>query len=218
MSILKDLAVFLISGLFTLSIFMAITSYTLGDSLQKENLKEFIASGLAPDLMEDQCEEYCVNFTEEQKEACIRLCMDQVGNKTGENVGNVIDVIYEKSFYGVTVNQLANLLNQLTLFVVLSIVSAALIIVVSEEPLGHIGKNLITISISLFIASFSPNLIMSFSNLPVEEMVSDYLGQGLEQQTMFATIFIIVGIALIIANYFLKRRKKKEIKITKKKK
>jgi hypothetical protein len=208
MSILRDLGVFLVSALFTFSIFMAVTSYTLGDLIQKENLKSFIESNLAPNLMEDQCDEFCVNFTGEQKQACAQICMEQLGNRTDESVSMAVDDVYEKEFYGVTISQLAYVLQQFTLFIVLSVVSGALILVLSEEPLGHIGKNLITISISLFIASFSPNLILSFSNLPVEEVLSDYLGKGLEQQTMIAIAFIVIGIALIIANYFIKRRKK----------
>jgi len=212
MSILRDLAVFLISALFTFSVFMAVTSYTLGGSLQKENLKEFIETGLAPNFMEEQCEEMCSEYTEEQNQACMQLCIEQVGNRTEQSVSNVIDDIYEKEFYGITINQLADFLNQFALFAVLSIVSCALILVISEEPLGNIGKNLITVSISLLIAGFSPSLIMSFSNLPVEEVLSNYLGQGLEQQTTIATIFIVVGIALIIVNYFIKRRKKAKTK------
>jgi hypothetical protein len=212
MSVLRDLAVFLISALFTFSIFMAVTSYTLGDLIQKENLKEFIESGLAPDLLEEQCDEFCVNFTGEQKQACAQICIEQIGNRTDESVSRAIDDVYEREFYGISINQLAYLLNQFTLFVVLSIVSCALILYLSEEPLSHIGKNLVTISISLFIASFSPNLILSFSNLPVEELLSNYLGKGLDQQTMIATVFIIIGIALIILNYFIKRRKKKTLK------
>ena len=207
MSILRDLGVFLVSALFTFSIFMAVTSYTLGDLIQKDNLKDFIESSLAPNLMEDQCDEFCVNFTGEQKESCGQICIEQLGNKTDESVSMAVDNVYEKKFYGVSISQLADLLSQFTLFVVLSVVSGALILVMSEEPLGHIGKSLITISISLFIASFSPNLILSFSNLPVEEVLSDYLGKGLDQQTMIAIVFIAIGIVLIAANYFIKRKK-----------
>jgi hypothetical protein len=212
MSILRDIAIFLVSAMFTFSIFMAVTSYTIGDLIQKENLKEFIESGLAPDLLENQCDEFCVNFTGEQKQACAQICIEQIGNRTDESVSKAVDDVYEKEFYGISINQLANLLNQFTLFVVLSVVSCALIIVVSEEPMSHIGKNLVTISISLFIASFSPNLILSFSNLPVEDLLSSYLGSGLDQQTIIATIFIVVGIALILTNYFLKRKKEKTVK------
>ena len=208
MSILRDLGVFLISALFTFSIFMAVTSYTLGDLMQKENLKDFIESSLAPNLMEDQCEEFCMNFTGEQKQACGQICIEQLGNRTDQGVGMAIDEVYEKEFYGVSVNQIAYVLQQFTLFVIISVVSCVLILILSEDPLGHIGKNLITISISLFIASFSPNLIMSFSNLPVEELLSDYLGSGLDQQTIIAIVFISVGIALVIANYLVKRKKK----------
>jgi len=218
MSILRDLAVFLISAVFTLSIFMAITSYTIGDSLQKENLKEFIESSMAPSLLEDQCDEFCVNFTGEEKQACARICIEQIGNKTSESVAKAVDDVYETSFYGVSIEQLVELMSQLTLFVILSIASCALIMVLSEEPLGHIGKNLITISVSLLIASFSPNLLMSFSNVPVDDMISNYLGEGLEIQSIIASVFIVVGIALIIANYFLKRRKKKKAKKNKPKK
>jgi hypothetical protein len=209
MSVLRDLGIFLISAMFTFSIFMAVTSYTLGDLIQKENLKSFIESNLAPNLMENQCDEFCVNFTGEQKQTCAQICIEQLGNKTDESVSMAVDDVYKKEFYGVSISQLAYLLSQFSLFVILSIISCALIIVVSEEPMSHIGKNLITISISLFIASLSPNLILSFSNLPVEEVLSDYLGKGLDQQTIIAVIFIVIGIALLMTNYFIKRKGKK---------
>ena len=162
--------------------------------------------------MEDQCDQFCVNFTGEQRQACAQICIEQMGNRTDESVNMAVDEVYEKEFYGISISQMAYVMKQFTLFVILSVISCGLIIYFSEEPLGHIGKNLITISISLFIAGFSPNLIMSFSNLPVEELLSSYLGTGLEQQLIIAVVFIVVGIALLVANYFIKRRKEKIVK------
>jgi hypothetical protein len=212
MSILRDLAVFLISALFTFSVFMAVTSYTLGEPLQKENLKEFIETGIAPEMLEQKCDDFCADFEEVQKQACIELCISEIGNKTSDTVSKAVDDVYDKEFYGISVEQMTYYLNQFILFFILSIASGALILFVSKEPLGHLGKNLITVSITLFITGFSPNLIMSFSNLPVEELLSSYLGQGLEQQKILAIIFIVAGIALVITNYIMKRRKKKKSK------
>lgn len=217
MSVLRSLAVFLISILFTFTVFMTVTSYTLGDLIQKENLKTFIKTELSPSFLEQleqQCEDPCLNFTGEQKQICMEICISELTNKTDieGTVNKAVDEIYKKEFFNITINDLASLLSQFILFAVLAFISGALILVISEAPLTSLGKNLISVSISLFIAGFLPNLLMVSSNIPVEEVkevFSGYLAQGLNQQTFFAIIFVVIGIVLIITDYIIKRRKKK---------
>jgi len=210
MSVLRSLAVFLISILFTFSAFMTVTSYTLGDLIQKDNLKTFIKVELSPSLLEEQCEDHCLNLTEEQKQTCIELCVSELSNQTEGAVNKAVDEVYEKEFFNVSINDLASFLKQFILFAVLAIISGTLILVLSEAPLISLGKNLISVSISLFIAGFSPNLLMVSSNIPFEEVFSSYLAQGLDQQTFFGIIFVVIGIVLLITDYIIKRRKKKK--------
>ena len=101
MSILRGLAVFLISMLFTFSVFMTITSYTLGDLILKENLKTFIKSELSPSLLGQECENHCLSFTGEKKQACIQLCLSELGNRTEETINTAVDEVYGKEFYGI---------------------------------------------------------------------------------------------------------------------
>jgi len=193
--------------LFIFAAFMVVTSYTMGDLIQKENLKTFIKSGLAPDLLEQQCEDTCLNLTEEQKQACMQLCVSELSNRTEETVNRAIDEVYEKEFFNTSINELTSFLKQFILFAILAIISGALILIVSETPLSSLGRNLISVSISLFIVGFLPNLLMAFSNIPLGGVFSDYLAQGLDQQTFFAIIFVVIGIILLITDYVVKRKK-----------
>jgi hypothetical protein len=216
MSVLRDLAVFLISGLFTFSLFTTLTSYTLGEYLQKESLREFIESSLDPSLIEQGCEEECSKkiegITDELKEICTEQCIIEAENKLEENLNNEINRIYEERVLGYSINEAISLLNQFTLFAILTIVSAGSILFLSEEPLSYLGKDLITISMfSFLIAEFLPNLVMLLSNISIDGVISSYMGQGLEQLKTISIIFIIIGIVLIITNYFLKRKKEKTV-------
>jgi len=212
MSVLRGLAVFLISTVFTFATLTAITSYTLGDLIQKENLKTVIKSELtsSPNLIEQECENNCLNFTGELKQTCIQLCISEFTNQTEKamnEVNKAIDEFYEKEFFNISMNDLVSVFKQFILFVVLSIISGALILIVSKDPLISLGKSLISVSIPLFVVGFLPSLFMVFSNIPIGNIFSNYLAQGFDQQTLFAIIFVVIGIALIITDYLIKRKK-----------
>jgi hypothetical protein len=205
MSISRGIAVFLLSSLFVFSLFMSITSYTLGDLLQKENLKDFIETGIAPDIIENQCNESCSNDIERQN--CLDDCLDDMGNSTSKTISSVIDNVYETEFYGFSIEQVTSLLKEFFLFVILAAISGVAILFVSEEPFSILGRNVISVSITLFITAFSPNFILSLSNVPVNSMFSGYISQGLEQQTLFAIILLVIAIVFLVADYLIKRKK-----------
>lgn len=215
MSVLRDIGVFLLSSLFTFALLTLVTTQTLGDSLQKENLKAFAESRMSPELMENQCEEECLKFegiTEDNLIRCTEQCLESVEIKR-EETNVVIDQLYEQEFMGQSLNDALLIMNQTFLFFALTVVSSALILVVSKNPLSVLGKDIVSISsITLLISLLLPDLVLMFSNMSGGNIVSDYLGQGLEKMMVISIILIAVGIALIITNYFLKRRKKKDTK------
>lgn len=221
MSILRDIGVFLLSSLFTLALLTLITTQTLGDSLQKENLKAFAESRMSPELMENQCKEECLKFediTEDNLVRCTEQCLESVEIRK-EETDVVIDQLFEQEFIGQSLNDVLLIMNQTFLLFALTVVSGALIIVVSKNPLSILGKDLVSISsITLLISLLLPDLVLVFSNMSGGNIVSDYFGHGLEKMMMISIILITVGIALIITNYFLKRRKGRKKKRTKKKK
>ena len=209
MSIMKSIAVFLLSGIFVLSLFMSITSYTIGGLLQKDNLKSFIENEMAPNLVENQCNDFCSDAGE-QKQLCIDMCREDMGNKTDQTISSVIDNVYSTEFYGISIEKITTVLNQLILFIAITIISGTAIFFVSEEPLSTLGRNMISVSITLFITALSPNFILSISNIPVQSVFSDYMSTGLEMQNIFAVILIAIAIVLIVVDYLIKRRKKKK--------
>jgi hypothetical protein len=206
MSILKGVAVFLLSSIFVMSLFMGITSYTIGDLLQKENLEDFIETGIAPDLIENQCSDFCSN-NNSQTQNCFETCVEEIGNQTDYTIKNAIDNVYESEFYGVSINQITSILSQFVLFVAIVIASGAAIFFVSEEPLSTLGRSMLSVSVTLFITALSPNFILSLSNIPVNSIFSGYMSQGLELQMLFAIVLLAIAIFFLIANYLVGKRK-----------
>lgn len=215
MSIARGLAVFLLSSIFTLALFTAITSYTIGDLLQKDNLKEFIEAGMAPDLIENQCNDFCLKY-EDRMQECMDVCIEEIGNNTDQTISGVIDGVYETDFYGITISQVLSILEYFLLFVAITVAAGVAIFFVSEEPLPTLGRNMLSISITLFIVALSPNFILSLSNVPLQEVFSDYMSQGLEMQMLLAIVIFVIAIVFLIADYLIKR--KKTTKVPKKKK
>jgi hypothetical protein len=181
----------------------------MGDVIQKESVKTFIKTQLSPSLAAQQCEEYCKDRNE-TKGVCTQLCLSQISNKTEESVNGAVDEIYKKEFFGITINDVSYFISQFLIFVVLAVVSAALVLFVSQTPLTTLGKNMISVSISLFISSFSPDFLFLSSNLPFIQSIFDYLASAFKQQMNFGIIFLIAGIALLAVGYTMKYRKSKK--------
>ena len=215
MSIARSVAVFLLSSIFTLALFATITSYTLGDLLQKDNLKDFIENGMAPDIMYSQCEDFCAKY-EDREQECLDICTDEMEKNINLTVSSTIDNVYNAGFYGITLSDVISILEMFWLFAAITVISAAGIFYFSEEPLATMGGGILSISITLFITALSPNLILSLSNVPMQSVFSDYMSRGLDQQMFFALILLAIAVAFMIANYLIKRRNTKSKKKTKK--
>jgi len=207
MSFLRKLATYLLSSLFVMLAFTMVTSYTIGDSIQKENIKIFIKSQLDSELAVQQCDEICGNITKTStKTICLNECLTTISNQSEEIIDKAMDDIYNKKFMNISINEAASLLSNFFLFFILTIISGIALFFVSENPLTTLGKNNISISISLFIFGFLPNLI-PLPEIPTIRVMFNYLSSGLKQQIYFGIIFLIIGIIFLIANYILKKRK-----------
>jgi len=207
MSLLRKLSTYILSSLFIILAFTMVTSYAIGDSIQKENVKSFIISQLGPELARDQCNNICKDVTETSLKAlCIGECSNRLSNQSEEVIDKTLDDIYNREFYNIKINEAVSLLSNFTLFFILTIIFGIAILFVSENPFMTLGKNNISISISLFVSSFIFNLI-PLPEVPAVSIMYDYLSSGLKQEIYFGIIFLIIGIVFLIANYVLKRRK-----------
>ena len=206
MSILRGIAVLLLSSIFVFSLFMGITSYTIGDLIQKESLKGFIETGMAPSLIESQCTDFCSG----KEVDCFGACIDEMENQTSKTINDVIDNVYESNVYGVSIGSVISILSQLLLFVAIAVITGTAIFFVSDEPFSVMGRNVLSVSITLLITAFSPNLILSLSNVEMNSVFSGYLSHGLELQALLAVVFIAVAIVFLVADYLIKRKRLKK--------
>lgn len=206
MSILRGIVVLLLSSIFVFSLFMGITSYTIGDLIQKDNLKEFIETGMAPGMIESQCNDFCAG----KEEDCFGVCIDEMENQTTKTINDVIDNVYESDVYGISIDEVISILTQLLFFVLIALITGATIFFVSEEPFSVMGRNLLSVSVTLLITAFSPNIILSLSNVEMNSVFSGYLSQGLELQALLAAVLVAVAIAFLIADYLIKRKRLKK--------
>jgi len=209
MSIARDIAVFVLSAVFTITLFATVISYTMGDKIQKENIKEFVKSQLSSGLANQQCEEYCKDFTE-TKEKCIEMCLNETYSKSDETINKSIDEVYNKEIFNIRIITITYFISQFPLFFVLAIGSGVLLIFASKTQLVSLGKSFISVSIGLLITSFSPDFLLVSSNLPLTQSTFDYLSSAFKQQMNFGIIFLIIGIALLSTGYLLKFRKLKK--------
>lgn len=219
MSIAKSVAVFLLSSIFTFSLLTLVTTHTLGDSFQKDNLKAFASSQLGPGIMGGMCEEECQKFegiTEDNLPICIEQCLQSVEMKRNETDA-VIDQMYEQDIMGQSMNETLSMMNQPLLFFAITALSAALILIFAKNPLSTLGKDIIsTASITLLIALLLPDLVLMFSGASTENVISEYLGSGLYTLRDISIALIISGIVLVLTEYLVKWIRKKKSKKKKK--
>jgi hypothetical protein len=178
MSLAKSIAGFIISSLFIIFLYLTITSYTLGNSLQRENVKEFVQSRLNGETASStcdnvcstestlqQCEDYCnyVNVSLRQscrdqcisssqdpqmKQACIQSCLSK-SNESQQNIFNTIDDIYSKKLVAeFSLDDVLSILKNFLLFLIVSIILGVSLFLVSEKPLSRIGNDLVIVAIS----------------------------------------------------------------------
>jgi len=227
MSLAKGVAGFLISSLFIIFLYLTISSYTLGNSLQKENVKSFIqtqmkgeiASKTCDDLCSkesiiQQCEDYCnygdaslkqsckdacVNNSQDpqMRQACIESCLSR-SNQSQQYVFNTIDDIYSKKLVSdFTFDDIMSILKNFLLFLAISIILGASLFFVSDKPLSRMGNDFVVVAISLLAFAVIPMFIVT-PDSSVIKVASDFLSQSLYSQLMIGIILLVVGIILIV--------------------
>jgi len=72
MSLAKSIAGYIISSLFIISLYLSISSYTLGGLLQKENIVGFVENQVTGDIASQTCDKQCSGQADVQK--CQEYC------------------------------------------------------------------------------------------------------------------------------------------------
>ena len=210
MSFLRSLAVFFLSLIFTSSVLLTISSYNIGNLVQKNSIKNFIRTESSK-YINQECDSRC-NEALEYKETCVQLCLAEATNQTEASINSAVDSIYQQKFFNaVSLDDLSFFLTQYFLFLIIGIVSGILLTIASQTRFLTLGKNFITISVSLFISSVTPEFIMASINLPFNlgQSIKDYFFPNFSKLTYYGITFLIVGVALIVINYLLERKKNK---------
>jgi len=240
MSWIKKIAGFILSILFIISLYLTISSYTIGDLIQKDNIKSFIQTQTTGELASETCEEYCseefdyqtceeycnyldvelrqacknecsrnISETSEIKQACIQTCLSKMSNESQEYVYKTIDEVYSKKIIDdINLDDVTLILRNSILFLVLSLIFALPIFFVSDKPILKLGNNIVVVSISLLSMAVIP-VFMITPDIPIINLVIDYVLEGLYQQLYIGIALLVIGIVLIIIEKVRERRKKK---------
>jgi hypothetical protein len=208
MSFKRSLAILVLSLVFTSAFFIGITSYTMGRFIERDSIKQFITDqGLK--AAGQQCQHECNQNAEYQ--SCLGNCTQSMGNQVDQVVGTAIDELYVQNILGTSLNEMSKAASQYMMFIIIGAVAGLLLIFASEKPISTVGKDMITIAITLFISTLSTSLLIGYANLPLDlgKAFSSYLSPGFSQQNFYAIIFLTLGIVMLAANYINQRRKKK---------
>jgi len=213
MPFLRSAASYMLSFIFVTSILLAITSYNIGSLIEKDSIKNFIRLQMGPDFIKNQCQDKCEQ-RQEYGENCTQLCIADLTNQTEIGIDKTLDEIYQKKFFNLDLDDFTTFLGNYLLFAVVGIISGILLLFASLTPLSTLGKNLISISISLFISSILPQFMTTSVNLPIDlgKAVNDYFSSGFNEQIIYGIIFLVSGLVLILINYYLNKRKVKNKK------
>jgi hypothetical protein len=209
MSFLRTLAVFVLSFIFTSTVFIAVSYASMGNLLRKESVKEFLNVEGAK-FIEEQCQKDC---NQSSSPTCLQNCSSTSANQTTTLVDKAVDELYQKQFYGLTLNEVSSFSYSFLLYFVLILLSGGLLFIASKNPFSTLGKNLVMTSLSLFVTSFSTQFVITFVNLPLDlsKAVNDFLSSSFDKQINIAIILLSIGIIFIMIDYFIRKRKKKTI-------
>jgi hypothetical protein len=210
MSLLRGVLAFVISSLFIITLYLTINSYTLGNLLQKENIKDFLQVQMTNDLAAENCESYCDYLGNESqpaytenysdnilKQRCIDDCVSRT-SKSQEYLSQTVDSIYGREIInGVSLNSVAGMMSNNILMVILTIVLGVSLFLTAEKPISKMGNNLIIVAISLLSMAVVPIFIVSPENSALR-IVSEYMFQGIYQQIIIGAILVAIGIVLAI--------------------
>lgn len=204
MSIIRSLAVFILSSIFTLALFIAITSYNFGSMIGKESVEGLIyQEGTV--VVDQRCGDFCSNGDQN----CFSDCKSKVSNQTA--VGEFVDEFYSKQIVGgMSLDALSGIASNYLLFFIVTAALGALLIFTSKSPLSTLGKDFVWSSAYLLASGFFIGLILSSIEFPfgIGSDVKSYLSPGLNGQTVFGIVLLAAGAALILANHFLKKKSK----------
>jgi len=176
--------------------------------VQKASIKNFIKTQ-STNYIDQQCQEKCDVYSD-YKDMCISQCKLEVANQTESSINKAIDEIYQQKIANlVTLNELSSFLTHYILFLIIGIVCGILAFIASKTPFQTLGKGFISIAISLFISSVTPQFVIASISLPFDlgTAIKDYFFSGFNQLIYYGIAFLAVGIILIIVNYLLEKRK-----------
>jgi len=227
MSVLKSILGFIVSALFVISLYLTITSYTIGDLIQKDNIKSFIQTQTTGELISEtceelcsgepetqNCEEYCNNLDEELREACKDACREDISqdiakqsciqaclsksNETKQDIYKTVDEFYSKKIIDdMSLDNITLIFRNTLLMLVLSLIFGFSIFLVSVKPITKIGNNIVVVAISLLSMAVIPVFIIT-PDVPIIEMITNYIFEGFYQQLYLGIILIVIGVILII--------------------
>jgi len=217
MSLAKSLAGFIVSALFIISLYLTISSYTIGDLIQKDKIKSFIQAQMTEEMISQTCEEYCsgeyqkceeyCNYLEgvelrqtckdECLQDCIRACLSK-SNESQQYIHKTIDEVYgNKIIDDLSFDNITQIFRNNILLLVLSFIFGFSMFLVSDKPISKLGNNLVVVSISLLSIAAIPVFIIT-PDIPIIKLVSDYVLEGLYQQLLLGVVLIVTGIILVI--------------------
>jgi hypothetical protein len=182
----------------------------MGNLIQKDSVKGFLNIE-GTKLIGQQCGEQCGQSVENVTE-CLQECETHLSNQTGVLVDKATDEIYKRDFFGIKLDEVSSVVSGYILYLIIGIIFGSLLFITSKTPFSTLGKNLISISISLFILVLFIRTIVIIINAPLDigKDFIDYLSPGLDQQMIYGIILLIIGIALIVVNHILKKKTQKK--------
>jgi hypothetical protein len=206
MSLPKRVLTFLFSSLFLIFLFLSINSYTIGNLVKKESIKNFVREELSPSIIRKSCEEVCASV--EQKDLCMSRCLSEFSNKTDEMIDRYLDEYYNKEFFGFTFNQISRFFSNSYIFILLSVVFAVPLFFLSEKPVRAIGLNLLSVGVSMLLISLMAIFsLKDFITLPVEiEPILDYVTFGLRSNVYVSIILLSVGVFFLLISFYKSKR------------
>jgi hypothetical protein len=226
MTLAKSILTFIISSIFVLFLYMTINSYTLGNTLQKDNIGTLFSSqltgGIASSDCQNMCEsqinsdscsnscsylrldmqpyciESCQNSTHDSMmQICLQNCFSRF-NQTQRQISEAIDGLYGNEIAsGVTINDVANVFSNNLLLIVITLLSGASLLVVAEKPVSKLGSNILWVSISILTLALVPIVVINPDD-SIFKMVFEYLFASMYQQAIIGVILLVVGIALLL--------------------
>lgn len=215
----RSIAVFFIELIFVSASIFSITSYVFKDVLQKENVSTLIKENVAPQMIDERCNQECQRALQENitnnYDLCIQVCKDQLQNQTLD-LDEYVDNIYSQQIYGFTLEELTNFLNTyFILFIIVTILSGIGLAYLAENPFSRLGHASVSISIPLLLLGLIPDFII-FPGETLFQTISSYIFEPMKSILTYGIVSLVSGIGLSIYGYFYGKKKEGKKKKSKK--